>query len=74
MQRRRERERQTEGGKREKEKTASLVLPNNDEILQNILFTIFTKNPTQHKLVSEILSKMPCAFNCGGLNSDFVSL
>lgn len=25
----------------------------------------------QHKLVSEILSKMPCAFNCGGLNSDF---
>lgn len=32
------------------------------------------RTQVQHKLVSEILSKMPCAFNCGGLDSDFVLL
>lgn len=32
------------------------------------------RTQAQHKFVSEILSKMPCAFDCSGLNSDFVSL
>lgn len=61
----RERERQSEE-KRKNERTASLVLPNNGQILQNILLTIFTKIRGSGQICAGNSQRTPCAFNCGG--------
>lgn len=42
--------------KEREENTALLALPNNGQILQNSLLTIFTITQAQNKFVSEILS------------------
>lgn len=70
---REQRERQSEA-KRENERTASLVLPNNGQILQNILLTIFTKIPGSGQICVGNSQRTPCAFNCDGfeLKIDFL--
>lgn len=70
---REQRERQSEA-KRENERTASLVLPNNGQILQNILLTIFTKIPGSGQICVRNSQRTPCAFNCDGfeLKIDFL--
>lgn len=64
------------GGERktENERTASLVLPNNGQILQNILLTIFTKIPGSGQICVGNSQRTPCAFNCDGseLKIDFL--
>lgn len=67
----RERRGETERGKeRENKRTASLVLPNDGQILQNILLTIFTKILGSGQICVRNSQQTSCALNCGGLNSE----
>lgn len=65
--RRREREEHEE--ERENKRTASLDLPNDGQILQNILLTVFTEITGSGLICVRNSQLLSCAFVCGGLDS-----
>lgn len=63
-------EREEREEERENKRTASLVLPNDGQILQNILLTVFTEITGSGLICVRNSQLLSCAFVCGGLDSN----